>query len=112
MFFECTFSTEVWRSTIGRLAGTGVSTQWHILVHQLVTGLQDRILTFLLRYCFQAVVYALWHERSTRRVGENPQTAGRLIIFLDRMIRNRISSLRRRTGNNYEQAMEIWFGGR
>nr|VDD39781.1 unnamed protein product [Brassica oleracea] len=25
---------------------------------------------FLLRYSFQAVAYALWHERNVRRVGE------------------------------------------
>ena len=47
------------------------------LVQRLVTGLQDQTLTFLFRYCFQAVVYAIWHEINSRRVGEAPQSPAR-----------------------------------
>ena len=68
LFFECVFSEEVWKGTIRGLAGQGHSVQWQSLIQRLVTGLPNPTLTFLLRYCFQTVVYAIWHERNTRRV--------------------------------------------
>ena len=69
------FSGEVWRGTVKGLAGVGLSTQWLSLLQALVRGLQDRTATFLFRYCFQAVAYAIWYERNTRRVGEPLTTA-------------------------------------
>lgn len=112
LFFEYSFSGEVWRGTVRGLISTTLPVRWSVLLQRLVTGLQDRTATFLFRYCFQATAYALWHERNTRRVGEAPHSPARLIIFLDKLIRNRISSLRRRRSNIHEKAMEMWFGSR
>ncbi|XP_013745620.1 uncharacterized protein LOC106448254 [Brassica napus] len=112
LFFECSFSAEVWRGTIRGLDGVSPSVHWPALIRRLVTGSSDLLHTFLLRYCFQAALYAIWFERNKRRVGKAPQAATRLIIFLDRLIRNRISFLRKKAGNKYEKTMEIWFGSR
>lgn len=75
-----------------------------------VTGQNHNGILFL--YCFQATGYAIWHERNTRRAGEAPQLPARLIIFLDKLIRNRISSLRKEAGSKYEKAMELCFESR
>lgn len=45
-----------------------------------------------------------------RRVGEPSQTAAGLIVRLDKMVRNRITSLRSKKGEKYKRAMEVWFG--
>lgn len=79
------------------------------MISTLVDGLRGRSETFLLRYCFQAVVYALWHERNIRRVGEASHTTAWLVARLDKLIRNRITSLRRREGSKHTKIMEIWF---
>ena len=73
-------------------------------------GLQGRGLIFLLRYCFQAVIYALWYERNKRRVGKASQPVVCLITKLDKLVRNRITSVRSRMGGKHEKTMEIWFG--
>ncbi|XP_013632732.1 PREDICTED: uncharacterized protein LOC106338256 [Brassica oleracea var. oleracea] len=112
LFFECSFSAEVWRGTIRGLDGGGCSVHWPTVIQRLVVGSQDYLATFLLRYCFQATVYAIWFDRNKRRVGETPQPVARLLIFLYKLIRNRISSLRKKAGNKYEKAMELWFGSR
>lgn len=109
LFFDCSFSKEVWRGLIRGLV-VGVTTQWSTLLQVLVNGLHDKTKTFLFRYSFQAVVHALWFERNKRRTGESPQSSSRLIIFLDKQIRNRVSSLRKKPGSKYEKAMEMWFG--
>lgn len=74
----------------------------------VVNGCQGRGLTFLMRYCFQVVAYAIWHERNVRRVGAQPASC--LIARLDKIVRNRITSLRRKVGGKHEKTMEIWFG--
>ncbi|KAG5393595.1 hypothetical protein IGI04_023558, partial [Brassica rapa subsp. trilocularis] len=45
-------------------------------------------------------------------LGKAPQPDARLLIFLDKLVRNRFSSLRKKAGNKFEKAMEIWFGSR
>ena len=111
LFFECAFSAEVLQGTIKGLV-MGVTVQWSPLLQCLVNGFQDRTTTFLVRYCFQAVAYAIWYERNKRRVGELPQTSSRLTTHLDKQIRNKISSLRKKPGSKYEKTMELWFGSR
>lgn len=58
LFFQCSYSEEVWRGTVRGLA-SGFPVQWTTLLQRLVTCLQDKTRTFLLCYCFQAVVYAI-----------------------------------------------------
>ncbi|KAL0732176.1 hypothetical protein Bca4012_008385 [Brassica carinata] len=110
VFFECPYSNEVWQMTIKNLMGQRNAYQWDRIICILVDGLSGRSETFLVRYCFQAVTYELWHERNTRRVGEASHPTGCLIAKLDKQIRNRITSLRRRNGDKHKKTMEIWFG--
>lgn len=49
------------------------------------------------------VVYAIWHEINVRRVGEPSQTALCLIARLDKLIRNIITSIRRRDKGKHEK---------
>lgn len=92
------------------MAGNRRIYEWSNVVHEVVGGLNGKLLTFLYHYCFQATVYAIWKERNVRRVGEAAQNASCLIVQLDRLIRNRISFLRKKRGSKYEKAMAIWFG--
>ena len=112
LFFECSYSAEVWRGTTKDLAGPGCSNQWTLLIQKLATGLHGRTLSFLFRYSFQAVAYAIWFERNALRVAEPPKPPNLIILYLDKLVRNRISSLRRTVGSKHEKAMAIWFGRR
>ena len=97
LFFECPYSKEVWYGIIGDMAGNSSLHRWSQIMQVLVNGLHERNLTLLLRYSFQAVLYAIWHERNVRRVGETSQPAACLIARLDKLVRNRITSLRRKS---------------
>ncbi|XP_056863946.1 uncharacterized protein LOC130511120 [Raphanus sativus] len=110
LFFMCSYSQEVWRKTIGDLTGSSSIYQWSLVVRTVVNGLQERNAKFLLRYCFQAVVYALWLERNARRVGGYSQPVSCLSTRLEKLVRNRITSLRRKNWKKYEKAMEVWMG--
>lgn len=55
------------------------------------------------------MIYALWHERNVRRVGDLFQPANCLIARLIKLVKNRVTSLRRRSNGKYEKVMEMWF---
>lgn len=95
LFFECLYSEEVWCRTVRGLGGNRRTVKWSHLVQILENGLHEGTLTFLFRYCFQVVAYAIQHERNVKRVGEHFQPPPCLIVKLDKLIRNRITSLRR-----------------
>ena len=111
-FKNHTFHRSYLMLTIGDLAGNRSLHRWFQIIQFLANGLHERNLTFLLRYSFQVVLYAVWHERNVRRVGETSQPAACLIARLDKLVRNRITSLRRKNGRKYEKTMEVWFGRR
>lgn len=110
LFFECSYSKEVWYGTIRNMAGRRTGYKWLDVIQMVVNGIQGKIETVLLRYCFQVVAYALWHERNVRRVGDASLIAPCLIARIDKLIRNRITSLRKRAGGKHGKTMEIWFG--
>lgn len=110
LFFECSYSKEVWQGTIKEMMGRRRCYKWLDVFQVVAKGIQGRIVTMLLRYCFQAVAYAIWHERNVRRAGEPSLPASCLIARIDKLIRNRISSIRRRAGGKHEKTMEAWFG--
>ena len=80
------------------------------MIQVVVNGLQERVATFLLRYSFQAVIFGLWQERNVRRVGESSQPANCLTVRMDKLVRNTITSLRKKNDRKYERVMEVWMG--
>ncbi|XP_018436319.1 uncharacterized protein LOC108808707 [Raphanus sativus] len=109
IFFDCSYSKEVWYGVVKNMAGSRRVHQWTDAVQVVIKGLQNRDLSILFRYCFQAVIYALWHERNVRSVGDPSVPVSCLVNRLDKQIRNRITTLRRK-GKKYEKTMEVWFG--
>lgn len=70
IFFDCSYSKEVWYGVVKDLAGSRSVHQWANAVQLVIKGLYEKNLSILFRYCFQAVIYALWYERNVRRVGD------------------------------------------
>lgn len=91
------------------LAGLGRFLHWSRVIQVVAIGGQGRGINFLMRYCLQVVVYAIWHERNIRRAGEQSQPASCLIKRLDMIVRNRVTSLRKKVGK-HDKTIEIWFG--
>lgn len=110
IYFECAYSREVRSNVIGNLMGDVCLYQWDRVLKAMVDGRREKHVTFLLRYSFQAIIHMLWLERNTRRVGEASQPPGCIVARLDKLVRNRVTSLRKRDGAKYERAMEVWFG--
>lgn len=79
LFFSCVFTSEMWEALAKNIFKSRFTTAWTSLIAELSSYGQNRVVSFLARYVFQASVYALWRERNGRRHGEKPNSAAQLI---------------------------------
>ncbi|WZZ49694.1 hypothetical protein YC2023_049801 [Brassica napus] len=60
----------------------------------------------------QCSIYSIWRERNGRKHGETHQSSTSLLKFIDKGVRNRISSLRMGGCRKFSRAFEVWFDTR
>ncbi|KAG2316368.1 hypothetical protein Bca52824_019490 [Brassica carinata] len=82
---------------------------WDGILNLLVESGRNKTDMFLLRYVFQCSVHTIWRERNGRKHGEKHQTSEILLKFIDKGVRNRISSLCVGGSRRYTTAMTSWF---
>ncbi|CAH8382018.1 unnamed protein product [Eruca vesicaria subsp. sativa] len=63
----------------------------------------------LRRLCFQTVLYAVWKEINLRRHGRVRTSIEAITRNIDKLVRNRISSLRYAAGHPLEGLRQRWF---
>ncbi|XP_024007284.1 uncharacterized protein LOC112083487 [Eutrema salsugineum] len=112
LFFSCNFSTTIWRSLAEGILLQDYNADWNGIVHLISTPCHPRVKSFLIKYLFQAVLYAIWKERNDRRHGSPPITAVRLIKVIEKGIKNKISSIRNSGDQRYDKALQLWFSTR
>lgn len=112
LYFSCGYSAAVWESLVKELLQNRFTTSWNIVLLLLSDASIGKTPLFLLRYSFQASIHFIWRERNARRHGDNPTSTSQLIKYLDKQIRNRISSLSVLHGHTYKGALQQWFGTR
>lgn len=109
LFFGCHYSEEIWRNLTRKLLGQRYTYEWSRVLELVSANVLSTTNQYLLRYVFQALVHTIWIERNGRRHGSPHQELRQIIKFVDKQVRNRISSLRRKGGKYLNQAMANWF---
>lgn len=109
LFFACPNMFTVWSNITGRLLGHSMSPDWdHILVSVFATG-QCKMDKVLIRMCFQTAITTLWKERNSRRHEGGWVSVEGTTRAIDRLMRNRISSLRYTGAHKLEGLLKHWF---
>ncbi|CAL9239165.1 unnamed protein product [Arabidopsis halleri] len=112
LFFSCPYGSRVWAALAKGLLKARFTTDWSLLLEYISDQHLDRVEGFLIKYVFQAAVYTIWRERNQRRHGEVPQPVEGLILWLDKQVRNQISSIRIKGDMRYEAAYQSWIKAR
>lgn len=112
LFFECTFSSAIWKGLTSKLLGNLYSSNWSTLLRLMVDKRQDKTLLFLLRSVFQSTVYTVWRERNGRKHGELSQTVTQIESYIEKHIRNKISTIRLLGRKGHEDTMRRWLEAR
>ena len=109
LFFVCKFSEEVWKGLTQKLLATRYTNQWDQIIQLVIDQNRDKTELYIVRYVFQATLYAIWRERNQRRHGESPLSPSQLIQMVDKNVRNRLSSIRARA---HTGGLVLWFATR
>lgn len=109
LFFSCHYSAGIWNNLVCKLMGSRYTTDWNNIISTLVDTTWSSSSQFLLRYAFQATVHILWRERNCRKHGETPRDQALLTRFIDKLIRNRIDSLRGSRNGRFDNYLHKWF---
>ncbi|KAL0876411.1 hypothetical protein Bca101_026116 [Brassica carinata] len=66
---------------------------WSITISSLLSTRRKECDTCILKFAFQATIYNLWRESNSRRHQGRPLSAAHMVCAIDKIIKNRISSL-------------------
>jgi len=112
LFFSCVYASEIWQALTRNIYGAKYTTHWNDLIAATSGHWQDRTKGFIARYVFQATIHTIWRERNNRRHGEQPNPPVRLIRWIDKQVRDRLSSLNTSGERRHETGLQIWFAAR
>ncbi|RID59937.1 hypothetical protein BRARA_F03128 [Brassica rapa] len=87
--------------------GNSYTEEWSAILAFMSQLKLSRVESFLARYVFQSAVYVIWRERNSRNHGENPRPLENLFRTIDKMIKNRVMSLRTQD-KRLEKALQVW----
>ncbi|KAL1187774.1 hypothetical protein V5N11_005647 [Cardamine amara subsp. amara] len=105
LFFTCKYLAEVWSGLTQKLLPRKFSTNWKTVIKLLLDTSLGRDCLFLTRYTFQLTLHSLWKERNSRRHGDVATPSALLVRFLEKQVRNRISSIREQDDGRYDGYM-------
>lgn len=108
LFFGCDYSGTVWRKLVEGLMKDAFTMNWSELIDIVSKPWVSPIKTFILRYVFQATIYAIWWERNTRRHEEKQRNVDCLVKLIDKNMRLKLLSLKGK-GDYYEDGLITWF---
>lgn len=112
LFFDCKYSTQVWKALVGGILQGAFTSEWNGIVGMVSKATLSPTKHFLLRYAFQATVHALWRERNNRRHGEQPRSADIISKFVDKTIRLKLLSVKGLGHKHFEDGLITWFATR
>lgn len=69
LFFECSFSQQIW-GCLARVMREHYTDCWWEILRFITDQCHDKLQLFTARYVFQMAVHSIWRERNRRRHGE------------------------------------------
>ena len=112
LFFTCSFTSAIWVDLARGIFKTQYTSHWQSIIEAITNSQHHRVEWFLRRYVFQATIYIVWRERNGRRHGEPPNTASQLVGWIDKQIRNQLSSICLKGDKRYDGSLQVWFQSR
>lgn len=109
LFFGCPFSFTIWDSVAHPLLRSHTNPSWQTTLNQLQWSFLQRLDVVLLKLLFQLVVYTPWREWNARRHGTTGTAVEQMKRAIDKMMRNRIVSLKYKPESKYAGLLQRWF---
>ncbi|KAG7569624.1 Endonuclease/exonuclease/phosphatase superfamily [Arabidopsis thaliana x Arabidopsis arenosa] len=111
LFFACSYSSQIWKALTNQLLTRHYSLNLWEILSSLSTPTFKGTICYILRLVLQATVHSIWMERNRRRHGELSSSAEQLIKLIDRIVRNKISSVQLLGSRKLEDGLQICMEG-
>ncbi|XP_019100863.1 PREDICTED: uncharacterized protein LOC109132872 [Camelina sativa] len=110
LFFDCSYTKEVWHHFTGKVHLSPPST-FEAGVRWLKNPCRDKNITWILRLLYQASVYSIWKERNSRIHSSIFRPASALIQEIKNIIRAHLGplTLKQRLSNPGDSLLVTWF---
>lgn len=112
LFFQCDYTKEVWKKLMGNMLTNRYVEDWGSLIYLLTDKHQTKMKTFLTRYGFQVAIYSIWRERNERRHGGKMKSVQNIVQWIDKEVRNRLSTIREMVDMKYDNGYQVWIAAR
>ena len=93
LFFECSFSSVVWRSLLRRFCLSSVPLLWSDILLWLPTAHPDAMVKLGILQVWQASIYELWKERNRRSHEGLTHPPARIMRYISETLRDKCSAL-------------------
>lgn len=112
IFFQCSFSSQIWEILTKGILLTNFSHNWDAIVRLIADTAMEKKLRFCTKYAFQVTLYMLWRERNKRRHGDQPIPMLGLAKLIDKTIRNKLSLIQAKGARGFDGILQVWFSTR
>ena len=109
LFFECSYSSQVWEYLSLGILRSSYSNVWSIIVPLLCDGVRERKRSFCIRYAFQSAIYTIWRERNKIKHREKVIPISILKKTIDKGIRNKLSLIKQDRRKSMDGVLQFWF---
>lgn len=106
LFFQCTFSSTIWKLALHRFGRAQLFQDWPEMIDWISTGSGPFSLT-LKRLVTQTVIYHIWKERNSRLHTSDTEPPTSVFSLIDRSVRDSI--LARPNRNKFKNLLSQWF---
>lgn len=114
MFFDCLFSSFIWKKLSNGILQNSYSANWNALKIIIVDKSLDAKALFCVRYAMQCEIHNMWREHNRRRHGEAPPQHATFVKIVEKQIRNKLILVSVSKANKLgaEGVLAVWFGSR
>ncbi|KAG7543972.1 Reverse transcriptase domain [Arabidopsis thaliana x Arabidopsis arenosa] len=93
LFFACLYTFSIWSALTSRILGRMLSPDWSRTLTSIRSSRLSKQDNTLLRMIFQSTLYLVWRERNGQNHNNGSNAASVLVNMIDKIIRDRISTL-------------------
>ena len=109
LFYECSFTGQIWEHLTKRILGNSYTNVWSEIVTLISKCSREKNSLFCIRYALQASIHTIWRERNKIRHGEKPLPLSKLKKLIDKGVRNKLSLMRSKGLKGRETILQFWF---
>jgi len=109
LFFECPFSSRVWKDVRSRAGLQVMSPSWNIVIQDYISMVSKRSIgSIVSRLILAASVYFIWQERNRRLFSQQIRSSQVLVDEIANTVRLKLMSIRFKKTTNVAQVMRVW----